>query len=509
MKYIKNLMMLYFSGFVILISLITHFLHRSMGFLDDYVVLNTAIAERDSFHLILNVLLIIPILLWTVSFVYYRNQKTHDRIPLFLTLSLTFSSISIIAGGDGLVEYHFSIFMVIASLAYFNSINLILVSTIIFAIHHLGCYFAFPELICGTSNYKFSLLLIHAVFLLFTSAATIIQIYVKQRETASLQKENSTQKTLIEEMMKNIRDTSSQVLQSVEQIKNGSQESAYASHNITSSILEMASGSDKQFQRSAESNELLNRMIVDVNKMASKYKILSDSSYETTEEARKGQESIQATIQQMERITHSVEEISGRVQKLGERSKRIEDILTVISSIASQTNLLALNAAIESARAGEAGKGFAVVAAEVRKLANQAEESAGEISALIIEMHKETQSVIHSMENGANEVKYGIKIVTETGLVFEDILQSTNQVTNKIKEVSTISNGLVIKSAQVAEAMNEVMLITEEANANAESISAASEEQLATIENMEKTTETLSNLAEKLDELLEEVYRKN
>lgn len=66
---------------------------------------------------------------------------------------------------------------------------------------------------------------------------------------------------------------------------------------------------------------------------------------------------------------------------LEEQTTAIHGIVQTIRGFASQTKLLALNASIEAAHAGEYGRGFNVVATEVRKLANQVEESAIEIRA--------------------------------------------------------------------------------------------------------------------------------
>ncbi|WP_346354118.1 methyl-accepting chemotaxis protein [Azotosporobacter soli] len=87
---------------------------------------------------------------------------------------------------------------------------------------------------------------------------------------------------------------------------------------------------------------------------------------------------LQALSQNMSGVNELIasnSQIAPSIAALTESTKEIKNVLALIMNIAAQTNLLALNAAIEAARAGEQGRGFAVVAEEVRKLAQNTQDS--------------------------------------------------------------------------------------------------------------------------------------
>ncbi len=88
----------------------------------------------------------------------------------------------------------------------------------------------------------------------------------------------------------------------------------------------------------------------------------------------------------------SLHNMNSSMQKAGESSHEMQNIVGMISDISDQINLFSLNAAIESARAGDAGKGFAVVSDQISKLAEETANSIGEINTLIKENSSEIEA---------------------------------------------------------------------------------------------------------------------
>ena len=155
-------------------------------------------------------------------------------------------------------------------------------------------------------------------------------------------------------------------------------------------------------------------------------------SQETGEQARKGNEVLNATVKAMNELTTQMGNASEGIKDLDEQSQKVADLVKSISGIADQTNLLALNAAIEAARAGDQGRGFAVVADEVRQLASRTSSATEEIVNVVVENRKLTENAVQLIEAGQEKAREALEYSTQSGHAMEEIQGGANEVVNAI-----------------------------------------------------------------------------
>ena len=171
----------------------------------------------------------------------------------------------------------------------------------------------------------------------------------------------------------------------------------------------------------------------------------------------------------------AVSEAVNAMRLIQKSSEQINDIIQVISEIASQTNLLALNAAIEAARAGEHGLGFAVVANEVLKLAERSSEAAKEITQLIKE--------------STRRVSEGAEISEKVG---QSLVAIVSAVDNTASGIATIAESTELQSSSA-----------EQVHAAIRSVSDTTENNAASAEEMAASAEQLGAQAQQLQDLVE------
>ncbi|SHI76905.1 methyl-accepting chemotaxis protein [Propionispora hippei] len=296
-------------------------------------------------------------------------------------------------------------------------------------------------------------------------------------------------------LLKQVGQSVEQVASSSEELSAGAEQSSQAANQVACSMAEVAKGMENQMSAANDTSAVVQQMSASIQQVAANVHEVSNHSDQASEKASHGKESIDKAVKQMFHIENTVTTLAGVVAKLGERSKEIGQIVDTISGIAGQTNLLALNAAIEAARAGEQGRGFAVVAEEVRKLAEQSQEAAKQIAALIGEIQGDTNMAVDAMEEGTREVKLGTGIVDASGQAFQEIVTVITLVSEQIKEITAAVEQMAVGSQQVAESAKQIDALSRSASGETQSVSAATEEQLATMEEVASSSQALAKLA--------------
>lgn len=302
----------------------------------------------------------------------------------------------------------------------------------------------------------------------------------------------------LREILQHVTSSAQHVSASSQQLAATSNQSAEAAAQVTESITHIAMGAERQMNAVQETTAVVQQMSASVQQVAANANQVAAVSEQTADAARVGGEAIQNAIRQMQQIEQTVHISAELVGTLGERSNEIGQIVDTIAGIASQTNLLALNAAIEAARAGEQGRGFAVVAEEVRKLAEQSQEAAKQIAALIADIQGDTEKAVSAMDNGTREVKRGGEVVDAANIAFANIAALVGEVSGQVEEITAAMQQMAGGSRQIVTSVEEIDQFSKKAAELTQTVSAATEEQSASVEEIAASSQSLSQMAEGL-----------
>lgn len=239
-------------------------------------------------------------------------------------------------------------------------------------------------------------------------------------------------------------------------------QTAAASNQISQSTDHLFQSAQEQSQQSIDVAAAVEETVRTIVENAHNATLTADVAVRNGDAASAGGEVVAETVEKIRQLAEIVTASTHSVERLGERSEQVGEIVGVIQDIADQTKLLALNAAIEAARAGEQGRGFAVVAEEVSKLAERTTEATKEIATMIHGIQAETGEAVVAMRRGKAEVEAGITLADEAGTALGRIVDGAGETVELINQIAAASEEQSTTSEEIARSVDLISRLSRE-----------------------------------------------
>lgn len=317
-----------------------------------------------------------------------------------------------------------------------------------------------------------------------------------------------------------VRATADEIVNGMNSLLKATEDS-YAVVGEIAQTLKVMNGRAQEVLASVENTsasvEEIMASVREVESNAKESSLLAQSVRE--EAAQRGVNTVAEAVRGMEQISEKVKYSAEILRRLGERSRDVQRILSVIREITEQTNLLSINAAILAEQAGEHGKGFTVVAGEMRALSDRTNDYTKEISSIIMTTLSEIKEAAGSIEENLSMVAQGYEVVYKVGESMSAILEAAHKsalmtkmieratedqskalrhiesavidintmtldMTNAIEEQHKGSDHLLRRTGEFRETMQNVKTVTEEQAVGTKNISTNLELEKDRVENI-------------------------
>ena len=280
-------------------------------------------------------------------------------------------------------------------------------------------------------------------------------------------------------------------------------ETASTVEQVEAAIGEISDGATSQAnetQKATESIILMGNMVEETNAEV-------ENLSETAAIMKEAGDSATETLSQLEQINtktrESIDVIVEQTNTTNSSTNKIREATGLITSIAEETNLLSLNASIEAARAGEQGKGFAVVASQISKLAEQSNESARQIEAIIDALISDSAKSVETMDEVQKIMEEQSEKVGQAVEMFGKVKEGINTSINGISNIAEKTKKLDEARINVVDVVQNLTAIAEENAASTEETSASVTEVNNVVLNISKDANDLDEIALKLKEQID------
>lgn len=310
-------------------------------------------------------------------------------------------------------------------------------------------------------------------------------------------------KDTLKGILKGISENSASLLEASRALGNAADTTNGTMNEVQNAVSQVVANSTEQSKNSESTSENMRIMGEHITETSTEVDTLNQNAASMQKSSKKTAD----TLAQLCHINEEVERIIGEVKEQTDRTnvsiQKINTAMEFITSIAEETNLLSLNASIEAARAGESGRGFAVVADQIKKLAEQSNQSGHEIeettkalmedSAREMEIMQRMQEIITEQSGSMQETRANVSEVLKE---IEDSMQS-------ILQIRESTGRLAESRGEVMEAVEQLSQIAHDNVDSTQQTYTETQEVLDTFRQVYDSADQLKKIADELAESMQ------
>ena len=263
--------------------------------------------------------------------------------------------------------------------------------------------------------------------------------------------------------------------------------------NVSIAINEIAENINQQAESTATASDNVERMAEGIEEAAHEITALEGNSEIMADRSAKSMDSFKQLIDINEKTKVDIDSKYTQTENNNEAVNRIREAAGLIGDIAEQTNLLSLNASIEAARAGEAGKGFSVVAEEIGKLAQQSDDTVGQITNIIEELTVNSENSMGIMKAMSEASDVQVNVIQQTREMFMELKNASDACTASIRTISERMDNLNAQRESITDTIVTLNNIATDNASSTQETSAMSSELGSAVTQASELVQSLAN----------------
>lgn len=321
-----------------------------------------------------------------------------------------------------------------------------------------------------------------------TRAATELMKDIAQGEGDLTQRLDDSGQDEISRLSRYFNEFNEKMQHSLQEVHSNSAKVLEHAESVASASESAQTFTELQNDNTTQVATAMEQMTSQIREVSNNAEAAEQAANDSIKNTSEGKNIVSETIHHIEELSSNIDNVSTVISSLAIETESIGSVLDVIRGIADQTNLLALNAAIEAARAGEQGRGFAVVADEVRTLASRTGQSTDEIQAMI-------QKLQTGAQNAVNAVKISQEISTNT-------VAQASQADNSLSEIDRLMQIISDMNSQIARAAEQQSQAADEVNLRINELSGMTDESVATTLQLTDASQQLKTSSHDMSEVV-------